>query len=61
MSSYRVLTGYILSCLLAAGESLEDVHYCPQDELEKRENVEKVLQFVSSKRIRMPQTSSRGE
>ncbi|XP_072558142.1 dixin-A isoform X1 [Paramormyrops kingsleyae] len=44
---------------IVAGESLEGIHYCPQDELEKRENVEKVLQFVSSKRIRMPQTSAR--
>lgn len=46
---------------LTAGELLEGIHYEPRDGQESRENVEKVLQFVASKRIRMPQTSARGE
>lgn len=44
----------------SAGELLEGIHYVPHDHQEKRQNVEKVLQFMSSKRIRMPQTSARG-
>ncbi|TSL04253.1 putative ATP-dependent RNA helicase DDX10 [Bagarius yarrelli] len=44
---------------IVAGEVLEGIHFSPKDNQEKRENVEKVLQFVSSKRIRMPQTSAR--
>ncbi|KAJ8347534.1 hypothetical protein SKAU_G00261230 [Synaphobranchus kaupii] len=44
---------------IVAGELLEGIHYEPRDGQESRENVEKVLQFVSSKRIRMPQTSAR--
>ncbi|MFT7818581.1 dixin [Arapaima gigas] len=53
--------GVVLAHLIevVAGEQLEGIHYYPQDEQEQRENVEKVLQFVSSKRIRMPQTSAR--
>ncbi|XP_058271660.1 dixin-A isoform X2 [Hemibagrus wyckioides] len=53
--------GVVLTHLIeiVAGELLEGIHYSPKDNQEKRENVEKVLQFVSSKRIRMPQTSAR--
>lgn len=47
-------------CIWQAGELLDGIHYVPQDDQEKKQNVEKVLQFVSSKRIRMPQTSARG-
>ncbi|KAJ8275921.1 hypothetical protein COCON_G00076730 [Conger conger] len=53
--------GVVLAHLIeiVAGELLEGIHYEPRDVQESRENVEKVLQFVSSKRIRMPQTSAR--
>ncbi|XP_066501504.1 dixin isoform X2 [Hoplias malabaricus] len=53
--------GVVLAHLIeiVAGELLEGIHYSPRDNQEKKENVEKVLQFVSSKRIRMPQTSAR--
>ncbi|KAK1788267.1 hypothetical protein P4O66_016714 [Electrophorus voltai] len=53
--------GVVLAHLIeiVAGELLEGIHYSPRDNQEKRENVERVLQFVSSKRIRMPQTSAR--
>ncbi|XP_060792142.1 dixin-A isoform X1 [Neoarius graeffei] len=53
--------GVVLAHLIeiVAGELLEGIHYSPKDNQERRENVEKVLQFVSSKRIRMPQTSAR--
>ncbi|XP_051534348.1 dixin-A isoform X1 [Myxocyprinus asiaticus] len=53
--------GVVLAHLIeiVAGELLDGIHYVPQDDLEKKQNVEKVLQFVSSKRIRMPQTSAR--
>ncbi|MBN3319583.1 DIXC1 protein, partial [Atractosteus spatula] len=53
--------GVVLAHLIeiVAGELLEGVHYSPADPQEMRENVEKVLQFVASKRIRMHQTSAR--
>ncbi|XP_059398140.1 dixin-A-like [Carassius carassius] len=53
--------GVILAHLIeiVAGELLDGIHYVPQDDQEKKQNVEKVLQFVSSKQIRMPQTSAR--
>ncbi|XP_055036560.2 dixin-A isoform X2 [Misgurnus anguillicaudatus] len=53
--------GVVLAHLIeiVAGELLDGIHYVPLDDQEKKQNVEKVLQFVSSKRIRMPQTSAR--
>uniref|UniRef100_A0A8B9K2B4 Dixin n=1 Tax=Astyanax mexicanus TaxID=7994 RepID=A0A8B9K2B4_ASTMX len=53
--------GVVLAYLIeiVAGELLEGIHCSPRDNQEKKENVEKVLQFVSSKKIRMPQTSAR--
>ncbi|XP_030638367.1 dixin-A [Chanos chanos] len=53
--------GVVLAHLveIVAGELLEGIHYAPRDSQERRANVEKVLQFVMSKRIRMPQTSAR--
>ncbi|XP_036380592.1 dixin-A isoform X2 [Megalops cyprinoides] len=53
--------GVVLAHLIeiVAGEVLEGIHYLPRDVQDSRENVEKVLQFVSSKQIRMPQTSAR--
>lgn len=43
-----------------AGEKLNGVHVNPTSQQEMRENVEKVLQFVASKKIRMHQTSAKG-
>ncbi|KAL0162673.1 hypothetical protein M9458_042069, partial [Cirrhinus mrigala] len=53
--------GVVLAHLIeiVAGELLDGIHYVPCDDQERKQNVEKVLQFVSSKRIRMPQTSAR--
>ncbi|XP_073791489.1 dixin isoform X3 [Danio rerio] len=53
--------GVVLAHLIeiVAGELLDGIYYEPRDDQEKKQNVEKVLQFVSSKRIRMPQTSAR--
>ncbi|XP_031427351.1 dixin-like isoform X1 [Clupea harengus] len=53
--------GVVLAHLIeiVAGELLDGIHYAPLDNQEKRQNVERVLQFMSSKRIRMPQTSAR--
>ncbi|KAJ8267081.1 hypothetical protein GJAV_G00138120 [Gymnothorax javanicus] len=53
--------GVVLAYLIeiVAGELLEGIHYEPRDVQESRENVEKVLQFMTSKRIRMPLTSAR--
>ncbi|XP_058614600.1 dixin-A isoform X6 [Onychostoma macrolepis] len=53
--------GVVLAHLIeiVAGELLDGIHYVPRDDQERKQNVEKVLQFVSSKRIRMPQTSAR--
>ncbi|KAL2095115.1 hypothetical protein ACEWY4_009834 [Coilia grayii] len=53
--------GVVLAYLIeiVAGELLDGIHYSPLDTQEKKHNVEKVLQFMSSKRIRMPQTSAR--
>ncbi|XP_016100883.1 LOW QUALITY PROTEIN: dixin-like [Sinocyclocheilus grahami] len=53
--------GVVLAHLIeiVAGELLDGIHYVPHDDQERKQNVEKVLQFVSSKRIRMPQTSAR--
>ncbi|XP_076129970.1 dixin-like isoform X2 [Alosa pseudoharengus] len=53
--------GVVLAHLIeiVAGELLDGIHYAPLDPQEKKQNVEKVLQFMSSKRIRMPQTSAR--
>lgn len=53
--------GVVLAHLIeiVAGELLDGIHYVPQNDQEMKQNVEKVLQFVSSKRIRMPQTSAR--
>lgn len=43
-----------------AGEKLNGVQVNPTSQQEMRENVEKVLQFVASKKIRMHQTSAKG-
>ncbi|KTF80714.1 hypothetical protein cypCar_00016994 [Cyprinus carpio] len=53
--------GVVLAHLIeiVAGELLDGIHYVPHNDQERKQNVEKVLQFVSSKRIRMPQTSAR--
>uniref|UniRef100_A0A8B9NWC8 Dixin n=1 Tax=Apteryx owenii TaxID=8824 RepID=A0A8B9NWC8_APTOW len=53
--------GVILSSLIeiVAGEKLNGVQVNPTSQQEMRENVEKVLQFVASKKIRMHQTSAK--
>ncbi|XP_064380294.1 dixin isoform X2 [Dromaius novaehollandiae] len=53
--------GVILSSLIeiVAGEKLNGVQANPTSQQEMRENVEKVLQFVASKKIRMHQTSAK--
>ncbi|XP_028840624.1 dixin-like isoform X2 [Denticeps clupeoides] len=53
--------GVVLAHLIeiVAEEVLDGIHYTPCDTQEKKENVEKVLEFMTSKRIRMPQASSR--
>lgn len=50
-----------MSFNLAAGEVLEGVYVAPQNKEESRKNVEEVLQFISSRHIRMPHISARGK
>ncbi|NXL79930.1 DIXC1 protein, partial [Leptocoma aspasia] len=45
--------------LPSAGEKLSGIEVNPSSQQEMRENVEKVLQFVASKKIRMHQTSAK--
>uniref|UniRef100_A0A8C5MR78 Dixin n=1 Tax=Leptobrachium leishanense TaxID=445787 RepID=A0A8C5MR78_9ANUR len=52
-----VALGYLIE--IVAGEKLNGIHQNPRCAQEMRENVEKVLQFVASKKIRMHQTSAR--
>ncbi|XP_052642530.1 dixin isoform X2 [Harpia harpyja] len=53
--------GVILALLIeiVAGEKLNGIQVNPTSQQEMRENVEKVLQFVASKKIRMHQTSAK--
>ncbi|CAI5795337.1 dixin isoform X2 [Podarcis lilfordi] len=53
--------GVVLASLIeiVAGERLNGVQVNPASPQEMRENVEKVLQFVASKKIRMHQTSAK--
>ncbi|XP_053125217.1 dixin isoform X2 [Hemicordylus capensis] len=53
--------GVVLASLIeiVAGEKLSGVQVSPTSQQEMRENVEKVLQFVASKKIRMHQTSAK--
>ncbi|XP_037063396.1 dixin isoform X2 [Peromyscus leucopus] len=53
--------GVILACLIeiVAGEKLSGVQLSPSNQQEMKNNVEKVLQFVASKKIRMHQTSAK--
>ncbi|XP_029626292.1 dixin isoform X1 [Salmo trutta] len=53
--------GVVLSQLveIVAGEVLEGVNEAPRDREESRENVERVLNFITSRRIRMAHTSAR--
>uniref|UniRef100_UPI00398E585A dixin isoform X7 n=1 Tax=Pristiophorus japonicus TaxID=55135 RepID=UPI00398E585A len=44
---------------IVAGEQLSDICFNPSSHQEMKDNVEKVLQFVASKKIRMHQTSAR--
>ncbi|XP_070773839.1 dixin [Enoplosus armatus] len=53
--------GVVLTQLIeiVAGEVLEGVYVAPQSKEESRENVEQVLQFISSRHIRMTHISAR--
>ncbi|XP_032905705.1 dixin isoform X1 [Amblyraja radiata] len=53
--------GVVLTHLveIVAGERLSDVCLNPRSQKEMKDNVEKVLQFIASKKIRMHQTSAR--
>ncbi|XP_072302262.1 dixin isoform X2 [Eucyclogobius newberryi] len=53
--------GVVLTQLIeiVAGEVLEGVYQAPQNKEESWKNVEKVLQFISSRHIRMPHISAR--
>ncbi|XP_024610026.1 dixin isoform X2 [Neophocaena asiaeorientalis asiaeorientalis] len=53
--------GVILAYLIeiVAGEKLSGVQLSPSNQQEMKNNVEKVLQFVASKKIRMHQTSAK--
>ncbi|XP_063752239.1 dixin-like isoform X1 [Eleginops maclovinus] len=53
--------GVVLTQLIeiVAGEVLEEVYVAPQNKEESRQNVEQVLQFISSRHIRMPHISAR--
>ncbi|XP_034540137.1 dixin-A-like isoform X2 [Notolabrus celidotus] len=53
--------GVVLTQLieLVAGEVLEGVYITPQNKEESRKNVEQVLQFISSRHIRMPHITAR--
>eukprot|EP00066_Takifugu_rubripes_P020652 XP_011609918.1 PREDICTED: dixin-like isoform X2 [Takifugu rubripes] len=44
---------------IVAGEVLDGVHITPQNKEESRKNVDQVLQFISSRHIRMPHISAR--
>ncbi|XP_051895994.1 dixin-like isoform X2 [Pristis pectinata] len=53
--------GVVLTHLveIVAGEQISDVCFNPRSHKEMKDNVEKVLQFIASKKIRMHQTSAR--
>ncbi|XP_041030541.1 dixin-like isoform X4 [Carcharodon carcharias] len=53
--------GVVLTHLveIVAGEQLNDICFNPSSHQEMKDNVEKVLQFITSKKIRMHQTSAR--
>ncbi|XP_047463713.1 dixin-like isoform X2 [Mugil cephalus] len=53
--------GVVLTQLIeiVAGEVLEGVYVAPQNKEQSRKNVEEVLQFISSRHIRMPHISAR--
>uniref|UniRef100_A0A8C2VVU5 Dixin n=1 Tax=Chinchilla lanigera TaxID=34839 RepID=A0A8C2VVU5_CHILA len=55
----NVITAILYMPFKAAGEKLSGVQLSPSNQQEMRNNVEKVLQFVASKKIRMHQTSAK--
>ncbi|KAM9299251.1 dixin isoform 2-T2 [Gastrophryne carolinensis] len=52
-----VVLGHLIE--IVAGEKLGGIHQQPNGTQEMRENVDKVLQFMASKKIRMHQTSAK--
>ena len=63
LSCVRICTGSqpLPVVLFAAKEPLEGVHEAPTDETQMRENVESVLRFMVTRRIRMHQINAQGE
>lgn len=59
--AYALFSVSQMFIIFAAGEVLEGVYVTPQNKEESRKNVEQVLQFISSRHIRMPHISSRGK
>lgn len=55
------LSFFLSQILFTAGEVLEGVCGAPQNKEESRRNVEQVLQFISSRHIRMTHISARGK
>ncbi|XP_073441250.1 dixin isoform X4 [Dendrobates tinctorius] len=53
--------GVVLAYLIeiVAGEKLNEIHWKPSGMQEMKDNVEKVLQFMATKKIRMHQTSAK--
>lgn len=60
LTTLRVIFFFFCPPLLTAGEKLSGVQLSPSNQQEMKNNVEKVLQFVASKKIRMHQTSAKG-
>ncbi|XP_072281742.1 dixin isoform X2 [Pyxicephalus adspersus] len=52
-----VVLGHLIE--IVAGEKLNGIHQQPSNPQEMRDNVEKVLQFMASKKIRMHQTTAK--
>ncbi|XP_077313042.1 dixin isoform X5 [Lithobates pipiens] len=52
-----VVLGHLIE--IVAGEKLDGIHQQPNNTQEMKENVEQVLQFMASKKIRMHQTTSK--
>lgn len=61
LSSSSCFSFSSMSFKMAAGEALHGVYTAPQNKEESRKNVEQVLQFISSRHIRMPHISAQGK
>ena len=54
-----IISTFVYSFLFAAGEKIAGIAYNPESLQGMRENLERILQFMSAKRIRMHQISSK--